>query len=447
MVNNVSNFILLRLALFFVELVVLEILFLLNAKRKKLFVVRLISSLAVSFGVLFLMSIGTYQIYKAYNFVNNVYYWVNTLSSIIIFSMSCAFCVICFDISIRELFSVVIFSYAGKSIAFCIYSLIFTNVNPELLLLRIGQFNLLNVSLYLLTYLILYVGFYFCFMKRFVKNKILSIDTHVLIIFIVIILINTTVGSIAEATSTYLEDMLIYNMILISESLTLTLMLVLNVYNQKSNELKIKNETSKLMLENQEKQYKFAKANAELLHIKAHDLKHQVAALREGGEAAEKVLNELSDVIQNYESVIITENKILNVILSEKWMYCTKHNIKFSCTVDPNALVNIEPATLYSLIGNILDNCIEAVMKFKNKDKRVISMNIKHEYGMSIINTKNYYDGEIIIKNGFPESTKQDKNKHGYGVRSIKMIIDNLGGSIGYNIADNTFILQASIPD
>ena len=146
MVNNVSNFILLRLALFFVELVVLEILFLLNAKRKKLFVVRLISSLAVSFGVLFLMSIGTYQIYKAYNFVNNVYYWVNTLSSIIIFSMSCAFCVICFDISIRELFSVVIFSYAGKSIAFCIYSLIFTNVNPELLLLRIGQFNLLNVS-------------------------------------------------------------------------------------------------------------------------------------------------------------------------------------------------------------------------------------------------------------------------------------------------------------
>ena len=74
-------------------------------------------------------------------------------------------------------------------------------------------------------------------------------------------------------------------------------------------------------------------------------------------------------------------------------------------------------------------------------------MNIKHEYGMSIINTKNYYDGEIIIKNGFPESTKQDKNKHGYGVRSIKMIIDNLGGSIGYNIADNTFILQASIPD
>ena len=42
---------------------------------------------------------------------------------------------------------------------------------------------------------------------------------------------------------------------------------------------------------------------------------------------------------------------------------------------------------------------------------------------------------------------KQKKNKHGYGVRSIKMIIDNLGGSIGYNIADNTFILQASIPD
>ena len=79
---------------------------------------------------------------------------------------------------------------------------------------------------------------------------------------------------------------------------------------QTLNELKLENQLSEVMLGNQEKQFKFSKANSELLHIKAHDLKHQIAALRKGGDKAEKVLSDLEGTIQNYESVIITENTV-----------------------------------------------------------------------------------------------------------------------------------------
>lgn len=128
-------------------------------------------------------------------------------------------------------------------------------------------------------------------------------------------------------------------------------------------------------------------------------------------------------------------------------MYCTKHNIKFSCTVNPKALKNVETSKLYSLIGNILDNSIEAVTKIKDKNKRIISMNIKYEYGVSVITTKNYFDGEIIFKNGLPESSKGDKENHGYGVKSIKQIVESLGGQCAFLNEENQFIFQATIPD
>lgn len=371
----------------------------------------------------FFLSYLVLEIYESSNYDLTVLYITSPLTNFLMFILTIFVLAFSFNVNVRVLSSAVIFGYACRYISFCLYSLIFTNLMPELIFLRIRQVNFLNGFLYLLTYALFYTGFYFSLIRKGRKKRLLSIDTKVLIVFSIAIILNTVVCSIGETISTYLDNVLIYNVILVSEFLTLTLIIILNEFNQKSNELKLENQISKMMLENQEKQFKFSKANSELLHIKAHDLKHQISALRKGGEEAEKVLSDLEGTIQNYESVIITENTVLNVILSEKWMYCTKHNIKFSCTVNPQALKNVETTKLYSLIGNILDNSIEAVTKIKDINKRIISMNIKYEYGVSVIAAKNYFEGEIIIQNGLPISSKDDKENHGYGTKSIEQIV------------------------
>ena len=447
MVNNIQLFIFLRISLVFLEFMVAETMFIFVMPKKKYFILRFIGSIVISIGIIFLISWVNFKIYLMCNFDRIALYIINPIINFLMFILTICIYAFSFNLKIKELSSILIFGYACRYITFCLYSLIFTNLMPQLLFLRMGQVNLLNGFLYLLTYAVIYVGFYFALIRKEYRKRILAIDTKVLVVFSIAIILNTIVGSIGEAISTDLESMLIYNVILISEFLTLTLIITLNEFNQKSNELKLENQLSKMMLENQEKQFKFSKANSELLHIKAHDLKHQIAALRKGGEEAEKVLSDLEGTIQNYESVIITENTVLNVILSEKWMYCTKHNIKFSCTVNPKALKNVETSKLYSLIGNILDNSIEAVTKIKDKNKRIISMNIKYEYGVSVITTKNYFDGEIIFKNGLPESSKGDKENHGYGVKSIKQIVESLGGQCAFLNEENQFIFQATIPD
>lgn len=395
----------------------------------------------------FFLSYLVLEIYESSNYDLTVLYITSPLTNFLMFILTIFVLASSFNVNVRVLSSAVIFGYACRYISFCLYSLIFTNLMPELIFLRIRQVNFLNGFLYLLTYALFYTGFYFSLIRKGRKKRLLSIDTKVLIVFSIAIILNTVVCSIGETISTYLDNMLIYNVILVSEFLTLTLIIILNEFNQKSNELKLENQISKMMLENQEKQFKFSKANSELLHIKAHDLKYQISALRKGGKEAEKVLSDLEGTIQNYESVIITENTVLNVILSEKWMYCTKHNIKFSCTVNPQALKNVETTKLYSLIGNILDNSIEAVTKIKDKNKRIISMNIKYEYGVSVIAAKNYFEGEIIIQNGLPISSKDDKENHGYGTKSIKQIVEGLGGQCVFTYEDNQFIFQTTIPD
>ena len=91
---------------------------------------------------------------------------------------------------------------------------------------------------------------------------------------------------------------------------------------------------------------------------------------------------ELEHLTGAYDAVVKTDNATINAVISEKWMYCTTHGIKLSYMVNPKALEFMESVDLYSLIGNIIDNSIEAVMRLSEKNKRVITMNVSEKTGL-----------------------------------------------------------------
>ena len=334
--------------------------------------------------------------------------------------------------------------YSMRQIVFSIYSLLLNAINPDLLLIRIDQQSFSNFIIYILIYGVFLVGGgVIVFLNK--KIKRLTLELPIFVILTVTIILNSIITNFSEVISD--EHLLSYSFGLLSQILTLGLIIILNFYAQKQIELKTNNEMLSKLLNKQEEQYKFAKANAELMFIKVHDLKHQVAILRKGGEEAEKILSSLESVVSNYESINLTDNRVMNIIVSEKWQYCTKHNIKLSCTVDPDAFKNVDNIHLYSLLGNILDNAIEAVMKIKNKDKRLISLIITKKKGFSILQTHNYFEGDIEMKNGIPLTNKQEKESHGFGIKSIRHIVDMYQGNILLNIDDKIFNLQIVIQD
>ena len=251
---------------------------------------------------------------------------------------------------------------------------------------------------------------------------------------------------IGETYSTDNNDFM-YCLLLFSNIISLLLITSVELLMRKIYDLRNENQITNQLLAEKGSQYKFAKANMERLHIIAHDLKHESAILRQGGEEAKKILDNLDKGIESYDSILLTENQTLNVILNEKWLYCQKHAIRLSTIVDPTALSRLSTIELYSLFGNLLDNSVEAVMKIKDKSKRAISLNVSHSHGISSIDIRNYFTEFIQIEEGLPQTTKKDSNNHGFGTKSIETTVNKYGGDYSCYIENDVFVVKIAIPD
>ena len=187
------------------------------------------------------------------------------------------------------------------------------------------------------------------------------------------------------------------------------------------------------LLDKAEEQYKQNKENVDLINIKCHDLKHQIRGLGNKANISQDTVKELENMISIYDSTIKTNNDALDLILTEKSLFCQKNKIDLKCYADCSKLGFINESDLYSLFGNMIDNAIEAVTKIENKDKRTISLIVRNALSCTSIFISNYFEGKIRLdRNGMPITSKQNKNYHGYGLKSIKMIVDKYNGCLLY---------------
>ena len=115
--------------------------------------------------------------------------------------------------------------------------------------------------------------------------------------------------------------------------------------------------------------------------------------------------------------------KIINIIVSQKKDAAEKNGIIFK--EDINELgINISETDITSLFSNLLDNAIEACVDIKSTPKIEISINERSIcVTNSIILTKKY-------KSSFFETSKKDKEKHGYGMKIINSIVNKYNGLI-----------------
>ena len=134
-------------------------------------------------------------------------------------------------------------------------------------------------------------------------------------------------------------------------------------------------ETVRAILEEEHDQYHYEKSMIDLINIRAHDLKHQFAALdQESKERAEK---EIRPLLEAYDTRIETSTPALNVILTRKNFTCKENGIQLIAAVNGECVGFMDEADIYSLFGNILDNAIEASEKLEDPEKKVISLSVR----------------------------------------------------------------------
>lgn len=201
------------------------------------------------------------------------------------------------------------------------------------------------------------------------------------------------------------------------------------------------------ILRDSEQHFHYSRELIDLVNRSCHDLKHQIHALKVMGETErQNFFKETEHNLLQYQQLIYSENEVLNTILAEKSLYCESQQINLSCSVDNVDLQFLSTPDLYTLLGNAIDNAIECVNHFAEPEKRVISLTIQSRYSFVSIQTNNYCEKEIRLREGLPITTKADYSRHGYGLKSIRYLAQKYGGSMCVDVKDNVFTLQVMLP-
>ena len=201
------------------------------------------------------------------------------------------------------------------------------------------------------------------------------------------------------------------------------------------------------LLYERKRQYELSRENIETINHKCHDLKHQIRALEHVSEGERSnYIRELEDAIGIYDAVVETGNEVVNTIISEKALICGRRDIRLSCMVDASHLDFMSTLDIYALLGNALDNAIESVSRYADKDKRIISLTICAVGDFLSIQINNYCEDNVVFADGLPVTTKRNKDYHGFGMKSMRHLTKKYGGSMATSIADNMFTLQILLP-
>ncbi len=201
-------------------------------------------------------------------------------------------------------------------------------------------------------------------------------------------------------------------------------------------------------LEMQRTNYEMLAQSMEIVNIKYHDLKHQIAIIREGLDKEESIayLDKMEQEIRIYEAQNKTGNKVLDTILTAKSIYCQNHWIEMTVVAEGAALSFMEPMDISALFGNLVDNAIESVEKIPQKEKRLIHLAVAHQKGFVRIRLENCYEQQPKIEGGRIKTSKSDSRYHGYGMRSIESIVKKYDGSVTINAKDGWFEQRILIP-
>ena len=93
---------------------------------------------------------------------------------------------------------------------------------------------------------------------------------------------------------------------------------------------------------------------------------------------------------------------------------------------------------IYSLFGNLIDNAIDAVRPLA-EGKRVIGLRVKAAETLLSVNIHNYYEHALTFVSGMPQTTKPEKEYHGFGLKSVRYICGRYGGDMSINTDGGIF--------
>jgi len=179
-----------------------------------------------------------------------------------------------------------------------------------------------------------------------------------------------------------------------------------------------------------------------------HDMKNHIIALT--ALSRNKEWEKIEDYLKNMEGVILdaggdlTGNKAVDALLYQKRKQAEGEDIKWECDMQMPKGCCINEFDLCVLMGNILDNALEACGRMQKDENRFINIQARTVKKCFLIEVKNSMDRTEKFTEGF--TNKDDSQEHGIGLLNVGDVVNRYNGAVHKEAGKGIFVISILMP-
>ncbi len=174
-----------------------------------------------------------------------------------------------------------------------------------------------------------------------------------------------------------------------------------------------------------------------------HDLNARlvaVNALLEEGKpeaAADEIGKMIRENSLGRQEAAHSGNLALDALVNYKYSAALADGIAMECRIETPAELPVDGTDLCVILGNLLDNALEAV-RLLPEEERKVELTIRLSKGVLFISVENPYTGKITVdRQGRIQSSKT--GEHGIGLVSVERVAEKYGGEVSIRYDDGMF--------
>ncbi len=186
--------------------------------------------------------------------------------------------------------------------------------------------------------------------------------------------------------------------------------------------------------------------NAKLIH----DFHNHIGVLRQllshnRTDEAVQYLDELQTPIKEITDRLWTGDETADYLINSKAAAAEKNGINYQIQVEFPRHTNLKSTDLCAILGNLLDNALEAAKQLPDSGQKFIRLTIRRINQMLIIKVENSFLTPPVKQDGALKTSKTDNGLHGWGLKSAKTAAEKYDGMIQTSYDGNTFRAVATL--
>lgn len=174
-----------------------------------------------------------------------------------------------------------------------------------------------------------------------------------------------------------------------------------------------------------------------------HDLHNHIEAiyhcLAQGDiQAAERYCRDLRAPIQAISQAVYTGDKAIDYLIGSKLALAQQEGIATEVNVEYPPNTDIRSVDLTTILGNLLDNALEGAQTAP-ASRRFLRLTIRRIHAMLILKVENGTGSTPLWEDGRLRTTKADKTRHGWGLKSVQTAAERYDGTLRTDCQDGVF--------